>query len=263
MISLFPTFVQRNEGYGRFTVSEPSRNAALVLLRQFRFVKSQEGTIEPTEKKLALIIDCCTQVFRFSRFMDQVDHGLPWQNREELSRNIRSLQHALKSIEEIRNRLPGYCYGNQQPKLEGKYQISAPAWHTAGTLFYQFTLEEIGTIEATKANVAILVDVNTQIFRIQNLLDEVVKVGTWYDPGELRSNLTDVRDAMRAMDIARERLPNHGMPLEFTKVDREEIERHIADAQMGSLREVTNHLVKQNWSAENQRRVLRQAGLVR
>jgi len=89
------------------------------------------------------------------------------------------------------------------------YQISAPASHAASVIFRNFHVREIGKYEATEENVAKIIDVCTQMFRIVPALATVVRSANWANPETLRKNLDQLREAVLALDETRKRLPSY------------------------------------------------------
>lgn len=93
------------------------------------------------------------------------------------------------------------------------YQISGPAIHAARTLIRNWRPREIGKFEATLRNIAIMIDVATQIFKLQQQIDRLVRVTTintgegtaamWTRANvhELARNIEEVREAINAVDL--------------------------------------------------------------
>ncbi len=94
-----------------------------------------------------------------------------------------------------------------------QYQISGPAIHAARTLFRNWRPREIGRFEATLRNVAIMIDVATQIFKLQQQLDRLLRVTTintgdgtaamWTKDNlhELSRNIEEVREVIRVVEM--------------------------------------------------------------
>lgn len=89
------------------------------------------------------------------------------------------------------------------------YQISAPARQAARVLMRNFDMRQRGAYPATENNVAIIVDVTTNIFRVQNALDYVVQRTPWLDKHELGKNLEMMREAIRMLELVNNRLPRY------------------------------------------------------
>lgn len=89
-----------------FIVSAPAMHAARTLLKNFRFEST--GTIEPTERNIAIIVDVCTQIFRVEAALDNMVQRVPWLDKRSLGQNLDQLREAVRAIELVRNRMPSY-----------------------------------------------------------------------------------------------------------------------------------------------------------
>lgn len=87
------------------------------------------------------------------------------------------------------------------------YSISAAALHTARVLMRNFSMQPTGNIQATEKNLAIIVDVCTNIFRIERGVNYMVKKIRWQTSDELKGNLDQLREALRVIDILYSRIP--------------------------------------------------------
>jgi hypothetical protein len=75
-------------------------------------------------------------------------------------------------------------------------------------------MKQRGPYPPTENNIAIIVDVTTNIFRVQNALDWMVKRTPWADKHELAKNMDLMRDAIRMLELVNNRLPRYanGVP---------------------------------------------------
>lgn len=82
------------------------------------------------------------------------------------------------------------------------YRISGAALHAARTIFLHATPRERGRVEATLRNVAIIIDVQTQIFRLEQQLDRLVAIALWAlsRTHELAENIEEVRHVINIID---------------------------------------------------------------
>ncbi len=91
--------------------------------------------------------------------------------------------------------------------MASEYKVSAPALHAARAILRNFRLEPIDKIAATEQNLAILVDVTTQIFRIQPAMAAFVKEVPWTDKNGLKANIELLQNGIRALEVVSNRLP--------------------------------------------------------
>lgn len=89
----------------------------------------------------------------------------------------------------------------------GNYKVSAPATAAAHTLWLNLNFQDRGKVAATQQNVAILIDLFTQLFRVEMALDQLVRTVQWLDREELASNMAKAQEALRALEIVRQRMP--------------------------------------------------------
>jgi hypothetical protein len=141
-----------------------------------------------------------------------------------------------------------------------KYVTSAAALHAARTLMNNFTFEAKSKIPPTERNVATIIDVCTQVFRVEEAMDALVCKTPWMDKHDLRANMEMLQDAIRAVDIVRNRMPSftNGAELPRTKMDPRE---HFTRKQIEAAEALTRR-VSQARTVGEQQRVLAAAGLV-
>lgn len=94
-----------------------------------------------------------------------------------------------------------------------QYQISGPAIHAARTIVRNWKPLERGRYEVSLRNIAIMIDVATQIFRLQQQLDRLLRVTTvntgegtsamWTkgQTHELAKNIEEIREVIRAVEV--------------------------------------------------------------
>ncbi len=91
--------------------------------------------------------------------------------------------------------------------MASDYKVSAPALYAARTILKKFRLEPIDKIAATEQNLAILVDITTQIFRVQPAMKEFVSQVPWPDKQGLKENIELLQTGIRALEVVSNRLP--------------------------------------------------------
>ncbi len=142
------------------------------------------------------------------------------------------------------------------------YQISAPALHAARTIMKNFDLQEKSTIRATERNLAILIDVCTQVFRVEAAVDHMVKTIPWADKAELARRLDQLRESIRAIEVVRNRMPNFGKTIRVPQKERDDIEIKVTKDQLKQAQEFGKQVAAARTVTEQQS-LLMKAGLVR
>src|SRR4051812_23004553 len=92
------------------------------------------------------------------------------------------------------------------------YEVSAAATHAARTILQNFQLlsRSGSRVKPTEKNLAILVDVCTQIFRVEKVMDHMVRNIPWADKQSLAGNMEQLRDAVRAVELVRNSMHSYG-----------------------------------------------------
>lgn len=144
-----------------------------------------------------------------------------------------------------------------------QYEISAPALYAARTLLKNFVFSERpgAKVRATEKNLATLIDVCTQIFRVERVMDRMVHTVPWLDKRDLAQNLENLREAVRAVEVVRSGMPkfprNEGIVLA-----KKHFEPDLTRSQVAEMERVRLAVVGAK-TVEEQQRILQAAGIVR
>src|SRR3990167_11412028 len=87
------------------------------------------------------------------------------------------------------------------------YKVSAPALATARMLWKNLEFRERGKVASTERNVAVLIDLFSQAFRLEGALEHLVRNVRWFNREELSLNMEKAQEALRALEVVRQRLP--------------------------------------------------------
>ena len=93
------------------------------------------------------------------------------------------------------------------------YEISAAALHAARTLLrhFDFQIGKNGKYAPTEKNIAIIVDVCTQVFRLEVAVKSITKqLPANLTVHELQSRSEQIREALRTVEMAYNYLPHFG-----------------------------------------------------
>lgn len=151
------------------------------------------------------------------------------------------------------------------PSTSNKYEISAPALHCAEIILRNFHITEKpeSRFRATKKNLAILIDVTTNIFRVEAVIDQLVKDNPWANKHALAQNIDRLRDSIRAVELVRNRLPR------FSKSEsqvpfsvKQSVEREVSAEVQERMKAVATELSSAR-TVEDEQRVLKKAGIIR
>jgi hypothetical protein len=244
-----------------YEVSAPAQHAATTILRNFDL--RSLGDIEPTAQNIATIVDVATQVFRIQKAVDHLVRVSPWWNAHALEDGLEQLQDAVRAVEMVREGMPRFRSANAPAEIKDytTYVTSAPALHAAKTLIQNFLFYPRASVQATEKNLAILVDVCTDVFRVEMAVDYVIKSLPWSSRGELRCNLDVLRKAMRAVEVVQNRMPNRAETIRIPVRQKEELEIKLTKAQLQQTQALAARVAAAR-TVDEQQRLLQQAGVV-
>lgn len=147
----------------------------------------------------------------------------------------------------------------------GNYDISAPALHAAHTILQHFDLHQKpgGKVIPTERNLAILIDVCTDVFRIQIAVKNAVTKVSWQDKNELARNLEALQDSLRALEMVHNRMPRFRTNEMMTTIaHKQSIDEEMIKAKIRENSHIARALGDAR-TVEEEQRVLKQAGIVR
>ena len=244
-----------------YKVSAPAQHAATTILRNFDLTPL--GTIEVTPQNVATIVDVATQVFRLHKAMDHLVQVSPWWNANALEKNLEQLQEAVRAVEIVREGMPRFRAANAPAEIQGypSYVTSAPALHASKMLMQNFRFTPRASIQATEKNLAILVDVCTDVFRVEMAVDYVIRSLPWSSRGELISNLDTLRKAMRAVELVNNRMPRRADPITIPVRQKEELEIKLTKKELQHTQALAAQVAAAR-TVGDQQRLLQQAGVV-
>ena len=244
-----------------YKVSAPAQHAATTLLRNFDL--RALGDIAPTQQNIATIIDVATQAFRLQKAVDQLVRVSPWWNPNALEESLEQLQDAVRAVEMVREGMPRFGARNAPNEIKeySSYITSAPALHAAKTLLQNFLITPKASIQATEKNLAILVDVCTDIFRVEAAVDYVIRSLPWSSRGSLVSNLDVLRKAMRAVELVNNRMPRQADPITIPTQKKHELEIKLTKKELQQTQALAAQVAGARTVGEQQR-LLQQAGVV-
>lgn len=251
-----------------YKASSPAVHAARVLFRNFEFRELADTAA--TEHNVAIIVDVCTQVFRVAPAMRQIIHLAPWHDPEAVAGSLERLRDMVRDLQTVREGMPSFTGQVSGPQSLGPdgllakgYVVSAPATCAARSLMTRFTLTPRASIQATENNVATLIDVCTEIFRVQEAVDNLVSQTMTGTQEDATRNLDQIRKALRLFEVVYNRLPSY-RPNEIAVTIRaagSRSEPHLTRKQQEKVQTIVTE-VKAARTVEEQQAVLRKAGLV-
>ncbi len=123
---------------------------------------------------------------------------------------------------------------------------------------FELTERPCSRVRATEHNVAILIDVCTQAFRVERVMTHMIKQVPWLDKNSLAANLDQLRDAVRAVEIVRNSMPSYEPDIGIPGKRGHELTRQ----QVEQAALVQAEVLKARTPSEEQK-ILRAAGLVK
>ena len=242
------------------TISAPASHAAETIFKNFEV--RERGQIEATPNNVGIVIDVCTQIYRVAPAMTSFVRMLPWANAEILADQMKNLQDAVRSLQSLREGMPKYGetpvedgVTGAAPSLltGGHYSTSAPAAHAARTLWGQFYFIRKVALDSTERNLAIIVDVCTEVFRIERVVDRLVRASRSSAGKTFPSQLADVRDAIRAVELVRNRTPQYAPTGPSVIVaDRPKVELQLTRQQLKDAQEFAQRVAAARTVTEQQ-----------
>lgn len=240
-----------------YQISRPAVHTARTIFRNFSVTPI--ATVEATEANVATIVDVCTQIFRAGPRLDTIVQVAPWNDSDALRDNLERLKGAVEAIQPTMQHA-GRTVADDK---EQAYRVSAPALRTAQMLLQQFAFARVGKLQPTEKNLAVLVDVCTGISRVleavQRLSSAVLVPDT---PQEFGEHMKVVREAMRAVEIVRNRLPSDGGSIRVTYRQKQAVALEITKARLREAQALAAR-VSAARTVQEQQQVLQDAGIVR
>lgn len=245
-----------------YEISVAASHAARTIFRNFTV--REKGTIEATEHNLGIIIDVCTQIFRAQGAMNQLIKDIPWADREALIARMDRLRAAVESLKAVRSKMPKYDgipIQGEDGTLVKRYQVSAPAAHAARTLSNNFVFVRKANLDCTERNLAILVDVCTEVFRVELAVDMLVRKVSAMGTNYFSHSMQELQDALRAVEIVRNRLPCVASAATIPVAMREQVEIKLTRTQLKETQAFAQRVAAAPTIAAQQA-LLQRAGLV-
>lgn len=247
-----------------YTISAPASHAAHVLLKNYHL--RETGSISATLDNIATLIDVATQSFRLVKVMDTLVQSAPWWNKQSLTDNLERLQDAVRSVETVLDNIPKYSNVEESPReiqeFIREYRVSAPALYAAKTLLQHFTIQQRTTLAPTEKNVAILVDVCTQVFRVEATVRYFLSHIPWQRKQDATDALVSMRKGLRAVELVRNRMPSYSRPIQITIHKKQEVEFELTKKQIQDAQKLVAKVAAAR-TVDEQQQVLIGAGLVK
>lgn len=218
---------KRNTSY---EVTAPARHAAETLAKNFSFRELPGCKIAATVENLAKLIDFACKLPTLVPSMEWFVNANPWyepptlrpasqparadnlldwlsdgdeaiaEKTPRLEENLERLQESIRKMQMIGDALP--------PKERSERLPSPLAWSAVSTIgkYFIFTSQR-GRIKLTERNIALVIDVCTDVFRIQESIRALTTRCRWTDKEELRKQLELMRTAIAATELVSHHLP--------------------------------------------------------
>jgi hypothetical protein len=240
-----------------YQISAPASHAAVVIFRNFTL--REIGRVEATKDNVAKVIDICTQMFRLVPALRAVVRSTSWLQRDELRAGLDRLREAVLGLSAACKRTPSFADNALTPR---GYSVSAPALHAAKVLMQYYQFMAAGTIRPTERNLAVLIDVCTDVFRVAAIAERLAASRLWVGKDELPARMEDIREALRAAELVHNRIPTRASGSGVVVHKARQVEIKLTGDQLHT-RMVIAREVSAARTVEEQQAVLVKAGVVR
>lgn len=215
-----------------YQLSAPALHAARTLLRHFTVRENESSNIEFSETNLAKLIDRYTFSWRVKQAVKELCSQVNWvpNTSNDVMQNLDQLRESVEALQMIDQKLPRYRDESDQDsdfrdvgsernrreavKRSAVYRISAVSVYAIRMIqeHFEFIERPDGQMDANEANLAGVIDVCTNIFRVQDALHRMCAMVRSMSKAEMAANMKLVRHVLAALDIACARMPGHSAP---------------------------------------------------
>ena len=185
-----------------YRISAPAMHTASTILRHFTIQEKPLSKIEATRNNMATLIDYATNMpnlyAKLHEFRREVDYLVMQGPEFDLARSVDRIRHHIRELEKVHEETFEEAGGVARRPSD----LSEPAWIAARALdnAFVFTRSRMGKMAYTVHNIAILVDVCSDVFRAQDAVFRLAKKLPWQDPGEFRQHFKQVRSVAAEVD---------------------------------------------------------------
>lgn len=133
---------------------------------------------------------------------------------DTLRRDIPRYEDDPEPVISLREQRNGHQKQEQARKRAKAYHVSAAAVNAIRQIQEHFVFEEApyGQMDFNEVNAAGIVDVCTNVYRVQDALNRMCAIVRHLNPHEMQRNMEMVRAALKALDIAVMRMPGFQPP---------------------------------------------------
>lgn len=215
-----------------YSLSAPALHAARTILRHFHVREKAASDIAFSETNLAKLIDRYTFSWRMKRAITELCTNVSWldDTHNDVEHHLDLLIESVQNLEMLDRKLPRYedemaqeenfrDWNREKNGKEAKrrariHQVSAVSVYAVRMIeeHFEFSEREDGQMPLNEANLAGIIDVCTQMFRVQDALHRMCAMVRSLSRQELASNMNMVRVVLRALDLARMRMPGYEAP---------------------------------------------------
>jgi hypothetical protein len=213
-----------------YQISAPALHAARTLLRHFTAREKPASDIEFSERNLAILIDRYTLAWQVKAAVAELTQRISWLPGSGLESRIDELRDSVLALDVLRKKLPRYedeqrqqynirdinWYRNRDAagRRAAHYQVSATSVYAIRMIqeHYEFVEAPYGQMDCNEANMAGIIDVCTNIFRVQDALHRMCALVKGMPREEMATRMKVVRAALRALEIAGAYMPGYQPP---------------------------------------------------
>jgi len=216
---------------GKRAVSAAALHAANVLEMNFEIVEREDGVYEYSTNTLATLIDVYAMSHEARRALTKLmSQFRSFDFIDNIDLDLQRLREATEAIETIAERMPRYEAADEAAynltgvnaratgraahgarERAGAYSVSAIAVHCARVLIEQFDFfpREDGKVKLCEKNIAIVIDVSTHIFRVQDAANHLLSVTRTIDRVPYPAQMKILRQALQMTELSFASMPSY------------------------------------------------------
>ena len=242
--------------------SAPAVHTASTLLKNFDI--NALGRVEANNHNVAVIVDVCTQIYRLAPTITLLTREIPWHQPKVVVERMDLLRQRVQELGVARSKMPRYNGGAGEGQPVGSQQgqqVSAAALHSARMLLRNFEFVRKAKLKPTERTLAVLVDVCTDVFRVERAIDQITQSSLWGKGAELQPRLNELRRLVRELELLKNRLPVFPTTPKLVIAARDRPEPCVPKEKAAELRQLQT-LVAAATTVQEQQAVLAKAGIV-
>lgn len=212
-----------------YSVSAPAISAARALSLHYHLIEKTGGEVPFSDHNVAVLIDVHTQSFRVKKRMRELFQQVYYPDVNELMSRMDAVRSCIEALDVQRQRMPSFDaeqgdrlhdrLGIEDKQHRGgvaaqasQYQVSAAALFACRMLqqHFDFVEKTTGRLKYTERNVAGIIDMCTEVWRLESAMNEICTRAPWQNAADYCRHIDVIQRAMQIVDLAQMRMPSYG-----------------------------------------------------